>query len=240
MEKPFKREQLRRPPLLEALIELHASPTVPYQLLPGALHHRLAARYPNVEPLNTFTLGDIQVQLPSTAVTIRMRSSDGRRLVQVGPEVLTVNMIGEYGQFENFQQAMSEALEAFFEVAKPSGLRRLGIRYINLIEERFLTGKDALRVDAAFPSIALPTKKSFAIRAVFPFSDARGELAIAVVRPHGLADGRLGCLLDFEFFSMNPGELGVSDILGWADVAHDVIYQAFRSCLGDATYSQLL
>jgi uncharacterized protein (TIGR04255 family) len=238
--RPFTREQLRRPPLVEALLELQAVPTVPYAIVPGALNQQLARSYPTVEQLNTFAVGDIQIQMPPNVATIRLKSADGKRLVQIGPEVLTVNMVGDYGQYENFQAAMSEALSAFFEVARPGPIRRLGIRYINLVEERFLSGKDPLRFDASFQSVVLPDKKSFAIRAVFPFADAHGELAIAAARPHALSDGRSGCLLDFDFFSLNPGEMTVQQIGSWANEGHHVIYQAFRSLLGASTYSQLL
>jgi len=237
---PFTREQLRRPPLVEALLEVQASPTVPYPLVPGALNQRLSKTYPHAEQVHTFAVGDIQLQMPPTVATIRLKSPDGKRLVQIGPEVLTVNMVGDYGQYETFQAAMRDALDAFYEIARPGPPRRLGIRYINLVEERFLSGRDPLHIDASFPGTVLPEKKAFGMRAVFPFGDAHGELAIAAARPHALADGRTGCLLDFDFFSTNPGEMTVAQILAWAKEAHDVIYQAFRASLGASTYSQLL
>ena len=233
----YQREQLSKPPLIEAMFEIRAACQTSINLIPGAISERLKERFPLAES------GGIVLDTDGSQLGIMQRflNSERTRLVQCGPELFTVNVLGDYGEFPVFAAMIKEALSAFYAVAKPSKLRRLGIRYINLLPADSVAeaGTTPLRIETSFPTDILPSTRGIAIRSIFEFPKENGVLGLAVANPHQLTDGRRGCLLDLDFFVENPTFLAIDDCLPWAQQAHDVIYDAFRSVLRPEMYKQL-
>lgn len=229
----MKHDHLKRAPVIEALLEIQVPLGVDYGFVPGALAERLKDEFPGTERI--FQFGNISLPplLVPNVIDVRLRSQDGR-LIQCGPQVVTVNMVAPYPGFDVFRKTMHRALNVFYEIARPQQPRRMSLRYINLIAPQFLEGTH-INVDAVFPSAVLPQKKAFTIRAVFPFSRPEGELAIATNYPHSLGEGTTGFLLDLDFYRENPGGVTPEEILVWADQAHDKIYDVFDACVGKAT-----
>jgi uncharacterized protein (TIGR04255 family) len=233
----YQREQLSNPPLIEAMFEIRAACQTSSNLIPGAISERLKERFPVAES------GGIVLGTDGSQIGVMQRFLNGERtrLVQCGPDLFTVNVLGDYGEFPAFAAMIKEALGAFYAVAKPTKLRRLGIRYINFLpaESIAAAGTKPLRIEATFPTEILPSKYDIALRSAFEFPKENGVLGLAVANPHQLTDGRRGCLLDLDFFVENPTFLAVDDCLPWARQAHDVIYDAFRSVLSTEMYKQL-
>jgi uncharacterized protein (TIGR04255 family) len=234
----YKREPLTRAPLIEAVFEVRASCQASPALIPGAIYGRLKKRFPVSE-----TAGVINIEPPEARFgsVQRFLNEQRTRLVQCGPEMFSVNVLGDYGEFPEYEALIREALEAFYAEAQPTKLKRLGIRYINLLKEEAIAsaGGRPLRTDVAFPSDVLPSQDSIAYRGVFSFPKDNGVLGLAVANPHQLPDGRRGCLLDLDFFVENPTFRAVDDCLPWAKRGHDVVYDAFRSILTPEMYNQL-
>lgn len=234
----YQREQLARPPLIEAVFEVRAACQTPPTLIPGAIYGRLKDRFPRQESSAGLMMG------PDSAQPIfmhRFLASDGKRLLQCAPELFTVNVLGDYGAFPEFERLIADALRAFYAEAAPQKLKRLGIRYINFLPADLIVaaGSAPLRSSTTFPDDVLPRSETLAYRSTFRFPGENGVLGLAIANPHRLPDGRTGCLLDFDFFVENPTFLAVDDCLPWARRAHDVVYQAFRSILSPAMYQQL-
>ena len=60
-------------------------------------------------------------------------SDDGKRIVRVGPNIMTVHLLKPYSSWEDFRTQIHKALEAYRRVTEPSGIVQIGIRYINRI-----------------------------------------------------------------------------------------------------------
>lgn len=169
----------------------------------------------------------------------RFCNTDGTRLVQVGPGLFTANVLGDYGEYGSFEALIDEALSAFTKAAKPTKVLRLGVRYINLVRQELLEGLDQpINVTGSFPAEGYPEPKSLNMRGLFDFPEERGTLGFAVARPHVLADGRNGCLLDYDFFNNEP-DLKIEEFLPWVKAGHDLIYQLFRSSLSSELHDRL-
>jgi uncharacterized protein (TIGR04255 family) len=110
----YERELLQHSPVVEALLEIQAVLTEPYDLVPGALQHALRDEYPIVERVNSMQVNNMHFPLAPNLVNIRLKSRDGSRLVQCGPEVVTVNMLGTYPGFDEFLKSIRHGLEIFF------------------------------------------------------------------------------------------------------------------------------
>lgn len=232
----FKREQLGRPPLVEALFELRADCATPYSIVPGAMYDRLRDRFPTME---VNPLINTPIEIVGLALH-RFTAADGKRMVQCGPGVLTVNVLGDYGAFESFEDLIKAGTDAFFDAAKPTKLHRLGVRYINLLpEDAIQRAGQPLRVVTTFPSEGLPPQKTIAAKGTFEYPAERGTLGLAFALPHQMPDGRKGCLLDLDFFTQDAQSFAAPDCLPWVKKGHDVIYQAFRSSLTATMYREL-
>lgn len=236
----YPREHLKNSPIVEALLEIQAPLGQPYDLVPGALQQELRDEFTSVERVNSVQVNNMFFPLAPNLANIRLRSSDGKRLLQCGPEVVTVNVLGPYPGFEEFEKSVRLSLEAFFRVARPQRPRRLGMRYINMFHPEQVAGGGALNVEARVPS-ELPERRGYMMKSVHPYPAALGELAVTVAHP-ALAPGQTdGLLLDFDFYNESPDAKSqeIGWIFDWAKNAHHVIYQAFRACVGSATIERL-
>ena len=68
----------------------------------------------------------------------RFPSADGRCVAIVGHNLLSVHSLRPYMGWDAFQPLISRALARFCEISSPTGLLRIGLRYIN----RFDVGRD--------------------------------------------------------------------------------------------------
>ncbi len=234
----YPREQLAKPPLIEAIFEVRAAYRTSQALVPGALYERLKTQFPKADSGTALELGP---SMMSQYAVHRFLAADGTKLVQCGPDLFTVNVLGDYGEFPSFARLIGDALSGFYAVAEPTKLRRLAIRYINFLPADAIkaAGGHPLTLTATFPRGVLPEGEETAMRGVFRFPKENGVLGLAGAHPHRLADGRTGCLLDLDFFIEDPPFLAPEDCLSWASVAHDLIYQVFRSSLTTEMYEQL-
>ena len=145
-----QRRRYRNPPIEEALCEFRFLPGREWDLtIPGKLHVILGKEY-NGKPQEK-TLVDValnaeggqppKLNYGAGLAKVQLVTTDGKRQVGVGKDILSVHMLRPYqnprfhgrGGWDEFQPRISAALDAYWEVAKPIGVCRIGIRYINKI-----------------------------------------------------------------------------------------------------------
>lgn len=78
-------------------------------------------------------------------------SSDNKKIVQARMDGFTFNKLKQYDNWESFSKEAKKFWERYIKIAKPIGISRVALRYINLIElprpagdlkEYFLTGPE--------------------------------------------------------------------------------------------------
>ena len=142
------RHRYRNSPVEEALCEFRFEPRLDWNLtIPGRLQAVLGNAYPG-KPREQKA---IEVDLgagdgPSFSLKhrqglakVQLVTTDGRRLVGIGRDSLSVHMLRPYrqhgeetqGGWDEFKPRISEALDAYWKVADPMGVKRVGVRYIN-------------------------------------------------------------------------------------------------------------
>lgn len=145
-----QRRRYRNPPIEEALCELHFLPGSDWDLtVPGKLQSEFDGEYSG-KPRERKALEvglDVQEGKPANLryseglARVQLVTEDGKRMVGVGPDVLSVHMLRPYqtsldpegGGWREFQRRISEAFDAYWRVAAPVGVCRIGVRYINKI-----------------------------------------------------------------------------------------------------------
>lgn len=98
---------------------------------------------------------------------ILLRSEDERRLIGVGPQLLSIHNLKPYGGWdEDFRPRVLEAFAAYHDLYPETVITRIGVRYINHIT---IPG-EMIDMDAYFnvgynmPAAAVPTVNKFFIR----------------------------------------------------------------------------
>jgi uncharacterized protein (TIGR04255 family) len=129
-----------RPPLQEALCELRFDPGAPWDwTVPGLLWERIRDRFPSKQGKSvlaneTGSTPPLPPELQHAMARVQFFSEDGSSLVQVGPNLLTVNFLPPYAGWPTFLPLIDEMVGMYREIATPAGLSRVGLRYINKVQ----------------------------------------------------------------------------------------------------------
>ena len=184
------RRRYKNPPIEEALCELRFRPGQDWNLtIPGKLQTQLGDEYTGKPQEQR----GVQVGLESQGGEpsnlrygeglgrVLLVTKDDKRKIGVGQDVLSVHMLRPYqtpntygdAGWEEFRPRILQALTAYWGVAEPVGVCRVGIRYINKIivpkEKRNI--QDYLK--CAFSTVTeLPEKMNgFTSRTEFSYED---------------------------------------------------------------------
>ena len=140
------RHSYKNPPIEEALCEFRFVPGQDWDFtIPGKVHTELGDDYtgrPQQQKVVAVEIkggGDEPVRYGERLAMVQLVTEDGKRIVGVGPDVLSVHMlrpyqyVAEQGGWSEFQLRLEKALDVYWKVAQPKGVKRIGMRYINKI-----------------------------------------------------------------------------------------------------------
>ena len=180
----------KNPPIEEALCEFRFKPGRDWDLfIPGKLHSKIDEEYggkPREQKVVELGLEAQGGKPPNLRYgealsIIQLVTKDGKRIVGVGPDILNVHMLRPYQNpldpersgWDEFKPRISEALDAYWKVAKPIGVCRISIRYINkiLIPQKTVEVEEYLK--CALPVVrGLPDRrKHFVSRVDYDYGD---------------------------------------------------------------------
>jgi uncharacterized protein (TIGR04255 family) len=177
------------------------------------------------------------VSPPAVVDTVWPFRDDSRGYsVSLGNSSLAVEADSAYHDFPQFLGEFSSAVSACAEIFQPKRQMRLGLRYINEIQDERL-GEDVRTI--VNPELVAPV--GFAVTGGLLRSLA--ELRVAeslgtfVVR-HGLVDNTT-YLLDFDYFSESQREFDPQRVIETVEQFHDLIEPFFIWSLSDRYLAEL-
>src|SRR5947209_7499109 len=230
------------PPLVEVLCEFQFVADAAWDLtLLGQIYDKLKDFFPKKLqlPLNFAVAINSQINgQTGTAPMIplvRFLDSDEKKLVQIGQNLLTVNHLNPYNSWDEFLPFIEKGFKIYCEVAKPKGLRHVGIRYINRIEvPRSNTSLESFfRIRPYIPPDLPQDIESFLIGVNLPYEDAKDALRIQLGTVNPDMSSMLVLSLEISYIFAKPGEIALEDTLGRVDKAQKHIEEAFEACLTD-------
>ena len=130
-----------KPPIVEALVELRFVPGQPWgdKMLEG-ISARLREHYPGEKQTrNRFELqANLQKDAMATASRVMFHqvlfpADDGKALVGVGENFLTVHVLAPYPGWSKFVPRVTAALNIYRDEARPEGIELVAVRYIDQI-----------------------------------------------------------------------------------------------------------
>jgi uncharacterized protein (TIGR04255 family) len=142
MMQPGQRRRYRNPPIQEALVEFHTGPGQDWDpTILGKLHEKVKAAYPGKPRQQKLFQASIRaadgqpsgISVQEGIGRFQLVDADGHRIISLGPDVLSVNVLKPYDGWEHFKPRIEAALRAYVEVSGADKVNRIGVRYVNKI-----------------------------------------------------------------------------------------------------------
>ena len=246
----MEQRRYRNPPIEEALCEFRFKPGQDWDLtFPGKLHTKLSDKYAGKPQQQMVAEVGLEAQggRPSKLkygeglARVQLVTENGERMVGIGQDVLSVHMLRPYHDplrpdhsgWDEFQSRISVALDAYWEVAEPIGVCRIGIRYINKI----VIPQEAVKVEnylkCALPEVSgLPDWLSnFVSRVEYVYPDD-----VRLILSQGSVDApkdHVGFLLDLDVIWENTEPIERDEALTKAGDLRDREREAFETVITD-------
>lgn len=210
------RRQYRKPPIQEAVCEIRFAPAGEWNVIyPLSIYERVRNEYsskPRQQKLVNVVAGQTNVNVAGLELNeitrLQFLSEDGRRIMSIAPDLLSVSVMRPYPGWEEYQPAIHRALAAYAAVVNPVGVRRLAVRYINQIEYDGDISRLPSYVRIPLPSLndTSASLANFMSRHEYVMPDMPIRIAVATAQLEA-PQGKTGCLLDIELFREWPGEV---------------------------------
>ena len=130
----------KKPPVVEALCELFFEGSEWDDTVMGRFYDRVKEKFPQRRqvdlPEAQFTFsnqGRSAAGIQRLPPQMQFLSEDGSSLLQLRQDLLVVNQLQPYPNFEIWEPNIYWALKIYREMTKPKGIQRIGFRYINRI-----------------------------------------------------------------------------------------------------------
>lgn len=137
------RRQYPNPPIEEAVCEFRFAPGPAWNLtVPGLFYEKIRDVYPGEPRQQNLIQAEFQMEpMPASPelafrhdfIKLLFQSADTKKLVGVGANLLSIHSLRPYEGWEGFSKRINEAFQAYLDVAKPVGVTRIALRYINRI-----------------------------------------------------------------------------------------------------------
>ena len=213
-----QRRRYKNPPIEEAVCEFRFRPGDEWNLtIPGKLQAKIAGDYtgkPQEQRVIDVALHTAGRQPPELKygeglAKVQLVTTDGKRKVGVGQDVLSIHMLRPYQNparasgsgWQEFRPRIEEALDAYWHVAGPNDVSRIGVRYINKILVSQLPVRIEEYLNCAPPDVeGLPDHmNNYVSRTEYRYDDN-----ILLILSHGTVStppGQVGFLLDIDVIS---------------------------------------
>lgn len=227
----------RNPPIIEALCEFRFEPSQLWDwTIIGLVYDRIKDEFPERKQQN-----NIQVAIRAQEAEITQQwqmqfwRRDNKALVQVGVDLLTVNLLKPYPNWQTFKELIARMLTIYRDIANPKGFQRIGLRYINRIEppEEKARIEDYLLTFPIVPSEMPQTYSHWFQRMVIPFEQVNGLLVLHAGSVQGERQQKFAFLLDLDFGTLQGNAVALDQALDWLEQAHSVVEQVFEACITD-------
>ncbi len=241
------KKRYKNPPIEEAVVEFLFVPGQEWDLtIPGKLHehHEIKRQYPGKPRTQKFVTesavqtGPGQPLKMAVREGIRIQLVDdlGQNLISLGTDVLSVNLLRPYPEdgWESFRPRIETALCAYSEVAKPIGVSRIGVRYVNKIVLPKNQIKAGIYFQHNLPSgTGLPnTVAGFISRVEYAYDDSiKLILTQATVES---PEGQLALLLDIDVIWESTEAKGLDETIALVNDLHHREGEAFEAIITDA------
>lgn len=235
-------ELYKNAPVVEALCEFRFNKDQEWDwTIPGLIYEKIRDDFPvkkQEKLVAAFEIkGDSGINPipPEVAGIDKMRfiRQDKSALLQVGPHLLTVNQLKPYPGWESFKSLISHILQVYNQEAAPTGIDRIGLRYINKFDAQlFPEDIDIFSYFNIKPTIPIERSLTgFFMRSQLDYSEVDSTLNLVLGNGVEKLRNQDFIMLDLDFHTHN--KLQINTCMNWIETAHGFVEEAFKACLSD-------
>jgi uncharacterized protein (TIGR04255 family) len=196
------RRQYPNPPIAEAVCEFRFAPGQAWNLtVPGLFYEKIRDLYTGEPRHQNLIVTELKSgHIPQGATKLLFPSADATKLVGVGPDTLSIHSLRPYEGWNEFSHRIDQAFQFYLQVAKPIGVTRIGIRYINQIAISVDEVVELNEYFTVYPQLpdGVPSKISgFVMRTESIYEDIPIKLVITL-SDTGAPSGQVVFILDLE------------------------------------------
>jgi uncharacterized protein (TIGR04255 family) len=205
-----RRRLYSRSPIVEAIIDFRVEPDG--ETNSETLRRMRPAEYPTVldahEIVQQFSADGSEDKTTRTLVGFVLRSTDEKQVVQAQVKGFTFSRLAPYESWEPFVAECHRLWGTYREIARPMGVSRLAVRYINRLKlTKSVTLTDFLRTSPDTPDEIGRESVDFFMRLRSAFSDIGAILTLnELSEPQAEPAGELSIILDMEMASPAPSD----------------------------------
>lgn len=233
-------EIYENPPLIEALCEFKFDSNKEWDwTIPGLLYDKIKENFPNKKQQEAFVINlehkentkNMMTQVREGTQTDRIifSNENNNSLIQVKPNVFTINLLKYYPGWEEFKKIINKYLKLYIKVAQPTKINRIGLRYINRFNQIDLNQNSISHYFKINPSML----EGYQIGNFF----VRNEIiynkidSILICNMGSQNDGGNYIFLDFDFITQNSEYIRFENYQEWLEKAHENIEDVFNSSI---------
>jgi len=230
-------------PIAEALCEFQFLPSQPWDItIYGMLYEKIKDEFPVKQQQVRFGVavhpregGELEPKIEFGPPRMQFLSNDKISLVQVGPNLLTVNHLSPYPTWKKFKPLILKIFEEYIDIANPKGFRRIGLRYINKIdfEQKEIELMDYFNYYPSIPNNLPQTKKTFQVTVEIPYNNGRDTLRLTLGTLISEKPDAFSLILDLDYIMVLAEGIALNEISNWLEDAHAIIENAFEACITD-------
>ncbi len=233
------------PPITEAILDLRVPPTSGIAVA-DLINMRAGdeAAYPTAEPIVTVMGQMVMGPVPTTSAVQQQtgfvfRRQDGRYVYQARVDGFTISQLPRYSKWKDFRAEAARYWERYQEIARPLGVARAGLRYVNRIDVPTEQSQDRLDVDEYLltaPKIAqnLPQlMQGFFMQIVLPFpgTEHRATITETIIPP--ARPGIASLILDIDTFQEFSTPATLDQAWKCLEELHELKNEIFEACITD-------
>ena len=236
----------RKPPLVEAICEFQFQSDKTWDwTIPGLVYQKISKDFPEKNQEQSFQLRlaleqsplqpnvqPLPHQIGGALTKMQFLKSDKTAMVQVGPDLLSINVRAPYPGWDSFAKLIQEQFEIYVGIASPTKFKRIGLRYINRIDFD-LTGMEITEYFSYYPHLPESIEQKhgpFAMRVMHSESDGQDVL---IVNLANVPSANLSYLFDLDYSLVQPDSVKLANGLAWIYNAHTKIEVMFEACITD-------
>ena len=258
--KPLMNRNYEHAPIREAVCEFHFTPDSPWDIaIPGLFYAALKDEFPKrvytQEAIpTTLTVGPQialrGVQAIQTANELRFWHESDDGVIKLRPHSLSISHFKPYRSWDQFHSVIMQVFNVYLEIANPTGLQRIGLRYINEFEFDINNPNDpdentTIDTDEFFdlgPKLGdrlIQPLSTFLVGIHYHFDDQRDSLRIQMQPTPSENPDKFNITLDLDYYLNQPERIAFGDVNEWMDNAHKRIGESFEGCIKEPLRARL-
>jgi uncharacterized protein (TIGR04255 family) len=231
----------QKPPLIEALCEFQFISDSWDWTIPGLIYQQINQRFTKKRQLSKveFELKqdskDVSQRIRGDVERIQFMNEDESQLVQVGPNLLAVNSVASYPHWSNFRVLIHEMFDVYRNIANPSSIKRIGLRYINRIDipEATLDLSTYFDLEPKLPDQLPHDFASLFMRIELPYLSDSSVFILTFGSAPEKSNDQSSFILDLDFVTRANTNILFETCENWIENAHTNIEIAFEACITD-------